>query len=221
MKKLIVTAALGVAMSTSVLAEESSVISGLGVGANVGALSGLGIEVNYPINEYVQVRAGTSTGLGYSDDLSDTDVTYQAEVDGSFHRLALDVHPFGGTFFLSAGYALNNFAMSVSADGTASERVGGQTISSDFTLNGELAWDDGATLTLGWGHSPASGWGASLELGAIMTGAAVATLSGTTSDPQYQQELDNALAQEERDLQEEVKDLEILPIVQAGVTYRF
>jgi hypothetical protein len=76
-------------------------------------------------------------------------------------------------------------------------------------------------LSLGWGHSPAVGWGAMFEVGAIFTGAPDVSLTGTTTDTASQDALNVALADEETKLKNDVGDYDFLPILQAGVTYRF
>jgi hypothetical protein len=75
-------------------------------------------------------------------------------------------------------------------------------------------------LSLGWGHSPAEGWGAMFEVGAIFTGAPDVALSGTF-DGSEDATLNAALKDEETKLKNDVGDFDFLPILQAGVTYRF
>lgn len=148
------------------------------------------------------------------------------KADGGIHRLNVDYHPFGGTFFLLAGYAFNDFKLkangSQTASGTNPVTVGDTEFTSgSINVNGQLDWDSAPMLSLGWGHSPAQGWGAMVEIGAIFTGAPDVSLSGTVSEPALQSQLDSALVEEEKKLKNDVGDFDFLPVLQAGVTYRF
>lgn len=227
MKKLAMAAALSSAMVASNAAQANS-MEGVGLGVNYGLISGAGLEVNYPINDLLQVRGALSAGVGMSETADDTDIEYDVEADGGIHRLALDYHPFGGTFFLSAGYAINNFKLEADGTGTGSVEVGNTTYdNAELNLRGDLDWDNAPTLSMGWGHSPVRGWGAMVEIGAIFTGSPEVSLDGTgtynngtvdvSDDPNFQQ----ALRDEEKELKKDVGDVDFLPILQAGVTYRF
>ena len=220
--------ASAVMISTNVSA---SSVDGLSVGVNYGLFSGPTLELTYPINDTFQVRGALSAGMGLSDESegdTDQEIDYTAEADGGIHRLAVDYHPFGGTFFLSAGYAVNNFAFNTQGTGTGTVDVGDETYEgANISLKGQLAWSSAPTLSLGWGHSPSEGWGAIFEVGAIFTGAPDVSLTGTGT---YNDGADNvndapefiqALEDEKTDLKDDVADFTLLPIFQAGVTYRF
>lgn len=233
MKKTLLSAALASAVLVSSNASASA-LDGVGLGLNYGLISGPGLELNYPINDTFQVRGAISNGMGLSTTTDDTDVKYDLKADGGVHRLAIDYHPFQGTFFLSGGYAVNNFKLDASANVANGEvvKIGDKeyTSTGNLKLKGALEWDSAPTLSLGWGHSPSSGWGAMFEVGAIFTGAAKVSLVGTgkvkegtnpsvdvSSDPEVQASIDR----EKKKLQDDVAKLKFLPILQAGITYRF
>jgi len=232
MKKTIISLAMAsvVVASSQVSASEAD---GLGLGVNYGLISGPTLELTYPLTDTLQIRGALSSGMGISETASDTDIDYEVEADGGVNRLALDYHPFGNGFFLSAGYAMNNFSLDAVGTSSAAETVDigddTYTVTSDVALNGKLDWNSGATLTLGWGHSPAKGLGFLIELGAIFTGAADVDLSGTgtvsdgttTYDVSTDPTVLESIAAEEAKLEEDVADFEYLPVLQAGITYRF
>lgn len=235
MKKIAITAALASSL-VIVNAAQANSVEGLGVSANYGLFSGPTLELTYPINDVLQIRGALSSGMNLSETTSDTDIDYDVEADGGINRLALDYHPYGGTFFLSAGYAVNNFKLKANGTSAASGTVEiGDTqylIDSEVNLNGKLDWESGATFSMGWGHSPAQGWGAMFEIGAIFTGAPDVSLSGTglvedASNPGTQldvsdsPEVQEAIRKEEDKIENDVGDYNFLPILQAGVTYRF
>lgn len=199
----------------------------ISIGLNYGAFSGANLDLSYPINDNLQVRGSLSGGMDLSESTSDTDIEYEVETNGGIHRLALDYHPFANGFFLSAGYAINNFSL----DGTGSA-LSGQTVTigdtsynvdADVQLDASLEWDSAPTLSLGWGHSPAKGFGFLFEVGAYFTGAPDVSLAGTgTVDGlDVSTEIADDIAAEEKKLKEDVGDYDFLPMLQAGVTYRF
>ncbi|WP_028485582.1 hypothetical protein [Thiomicrorhabdus chilensis] len=224
MKKLVTAAAMGSALVMANTVQAASV-EGLGIGAGYGLFSGPTLELNYPINDVLQVRGALSAGMGINETTSDTEIEYDVKLDGGINRLALDYHPFGGAFFLSAGYAVNNFNVKANAHEQSEFVVGDNTYNGNVYLDGQIDWDSAPTLSLGWGHSPAQGWGAMVELGAIFTGSGQVDLNATgnvngtdvTQDSDFQADL----IREEKKLQDDVGDYDFLPILQAGVTYRF
>lgn len=228
MKKFIVASAMFAGSFASHSLYASS-MENIGLGINYGAFSGPSLELSFPISDTLQVRGALSGGMGLSETGSDTDIEYDVEADGGIHRLALDYHPFANGFFLSAGYAINNFELKTNGSKTAANvDVGDQSFANaDVALSGNLAWDNAPTLSLGWGHSPQQGLGFMVELGAFFTGAADVSLTGTgtydngavdvSTDPTFQQ----AIKEEEAKVQKDVGDFDFLPMLQAGITYRF
>lgn len=218
MKKTIVSAIIGTALALPTLASANAA-SGVGVAVNYGLISGPAFELTYPINDLFQVRGALSTGMSLSETSNDTDVNYKVKADGGVHRLSMDYHPFAGSFFLSAGYAFNDFKLKANASET-NPTIDGKTINGNVNIKGAIEWDSAPMLSLGWGHSPAEGWGAMFEIGAIFTGTPDISLKGTT-DTGSQSDLDEALKAEERKLKKDVANYDFLPVLQAGITYRF
>lgn len=230
MKKTALSTLIAAGLLGTSLASHASGIDKIGVGVGYEVVSGATLELNYPINDIFLVRGSLSRGAGYSLTESEDNVNYKAKADGGINRLALNYHPFKGAFFLSAGYAFNDFSLNVDGAGTGSIKVGSESFdNASLKLKGVVEWDSAPTLSLGWGHSPSSGWGLMTELGVIFTGTPGASLTGTgsydngggpvdvSSDPTFQ----NALKAEERKLQKDIADASFLPILQIQATYRF
>ncbi|WP_319380597.1 hypothetical protein [Thiomicrorhabdus sp.] len=228
MKKGIIAAVFVGLSSMQVQALEDS---NVGVGVNYGLLSGPTLEINYVISPMLQVRGSFSSGMGMSGHQKEDNIDYKVDQDGGINRIAFDYHPFAGNFFVSAGYAQNNvkFDMNAFSNGETVTLGNEDFVTKNANLNGKAEWDNGATLTLGWGHSPAKGWGGMVEFGAIFTGATKVNLSGTgeiskngtdynlASDPTALQ----ALREEEKKIQDDVSSVDVFPIVQLGLNYRF
>ena len=217
------------------LSANASSINGLGIGINYGAFSGPALEISYPITETLQLRGALSSGMNVSETESTDGVDYDVSANGGINRLALDYHPFNNGFFLSAGYAINNFALDADGDVADTETVTigdtDYTATSAVKLNGNLDWDNAPTLSIGWGHSPSEGLGFLIEVGAYFTGAPDVSLngSGTVSDgtttfdvsDEIADEITDDIRAEEKNLQDDVGDYDLLPMLQAGITYRF
>ncbi|MBF6058917.1 MULTISPECIES: hypothetical protein [Thiomicrorhabdus] len=228
MKKWMASALLvGFPLIQAQAAEDANIA----VGVNYGLLSGPTFEMTYAVSPKFQMRGSFSSGMGLSGHQKEDNIDYKVEQDGGINRIAFDYHPFAGNFFISAGYAQNNvkFDMNAYSDGETIT-LGNETYTSkNANLFGQADWDNGATVTLGWGHSPTSGWGGIVELGAIFTGATNVNLSGTgeivkngttydlATDPVALQ----ALSEEEQKIQDDVSSVDVFPIVQVGINYRF
>ncbi|MDX1352313.1 MAG: hypothetical protein R3254_04820 [Thiomicrorhabdus sp.] len=217
MKKLL----LGTALFAGSFASHSlyaSSMENVGLGINYGAFSGPTLELSYPISDSVQVRGALSTGMSLSEKGKETDIEYDVDSSGGIHRLALDYHPFNNGFFLSAGYAVNNFELDANGSGT-NVTVGDTPFTADVAINSTIKWDNAPTLSLGWGHSPQKGLGFMIEAGAFFTGSPNSNMTGTCTGTCTG--FDEALNKEEEKLQKDVADYDFLPMLQAGMTYRF
>ncbi|GKT11477.1 MAG: hypothetical protein ISEC1_P0441 [Thiomicrorhabdus sp.] len=229
MKKLLLSTMAVTAFSLPFSASAASEdLKDLGVAINYGLFSGATLELSYPVGNDLHVRGALSAGMGLSETStgSATEPTYAVEASGGIHRLALDYRPFNGGFFLSGGYAINSYAIDISSTITSAVTVGEVNYSTaNATLAGQLSWNNAPTLSLGWGHSPAEGWGGLFEVGAIFTGAPEVSLTGTGTldglDVSNDASVLAALNDEETKIKDEVANFDFLPIIQVGVTYRF
>ena len=228
MKKLLLSTMAVTAFALPLSASATEDLKDLGVAVNYGLFSGATLELSYPVGNDLNVRGALSAGMGLSETStgSATEPTYAVEANGGIHRLALDYRPFGNGFFLSGGYAINSYAIDVTSSLTSAVTVGSTSYGvANATLTGQLSWNNAPTLSLGWGHSPAEGWGGLFEVGAIFTGAPDVSLTGTGTldglDVSSNTTVLAALNAEETKIKDEVANFDFLPIIQAGVTYRF
>lgn len=234
MKKILTATTLAVAtLSASTGYAQVNPMDKVGVAVGVDLISGPTVELSYPITDYVSVRGSLSTGWSFDETQEEDGIDYKLQTDGAINRLAVDVRPFQGSFFLSAGYGLSNFKLSGNGMVQSGNQfdLGNDTYTADTDVNiaADLDWDSSPTLSLGWGHSPSKGFGFLFEMGAAFTGATNASLAGTgdvTREGGGSFSLDSAegqqaLAEEEAKLQDDVSDVDLLPIVRMAVTYRF
>lgn len=237
MKKLLLSTMAATAFALPMTASAAPAeLDDVGLAVSYGLFSGPTLELSYPINDELSVRGALSSGMSgsTSQNGTGTEPDYDISIGGGIHRLALDYRPFGGSFFLSGGYAINSYKLEATATtpDSITVDVGGTEYTADgsMTLNGEVEWSNAPMLTLGWGHSPSEGWGALFEIGAIFTGAPDVNISGSglvddgaggTWDVSTEPQVVAAINEEEAKLKKDIADFDFMPILQAGVTYRF
>lgn len=194
------------------------------VTGGVGTMGG-SVEGQFQVNEYFQLRAGANY-LTFDADIDVDDITYEGEPDFSGFGAFVDVHPFGNSFFLTGGAYAGGKEIDLLASSTVAVDIGGVTFTpAEYgRLEGDVAFDDVApflglgfdTTFTGSGH-----WGFNIMAGAAVFGSGDVTLDavgGTLSnDPILQAEL----AREIQDIENEIEDYELWPVVQLGLSYRF
>lgn len=196
-----------------------------------GGTLGIGPEVGYRLNETLGVRA-SATFLGVSHEFDSDDITYDGSVDLESYGAMLDLYPFGGGFRVSGGFRINSNRAKATAEPT-----GGT-----FTFNGvdydattlvtsartRAKVDDFApALTLGYAGGNRSGFVFGVEAGALFQGSAKIdpiTITGTCANPGANPACATIAADleaERRDVQDDVDDYKVYPILQLTVGYRF
>jgi len=232
LKAVIVTGLLAAMGSVQAEDEGSSQAeddSGLGLGLAIkGSTLGNGFEIGKSLNENFNVRLGLSS-LSQSDNQTIDDVEYDTELDFSSTALYLDYHPFKGTFHLTLGYINSANALNATAQPAIPVEIGtviyqpGDIGQLDATID----FKSGPYLGFGWGNVPASGFGFSLELGILQSGAPKASLvasnlsAAITSNQAAMDSLNTALRKEEANMQADLNEFELFPVIAAGISYGF
>lgn len=196
-----------------------------------GGTLGIGPEVGYRLNETFGVRASASF-LGVSHEIDSDDVTYDGSFDLESYGAMVDLYPFGGGFRVSGGFRINNNRASADAEPT-----GGT-----FTFNGvdydtttlvtsartRARVDDFApALTIGYAGGNRSGFVFGVEAGALFQGSAKIdpiTITGTCATAPATLGCGTIAADleaERRDVQDDVDDYKVYPILQLTLGYRF
>lgn len=199
----------------------------IAAGITAGTL-GIGPEIGYRFNRTLGARAN-ATFLGFSFDVDTTDVDYDVDVDLQSAGLMLDIFPTGSGFRISVGGRYNG--STGDADGTPQDRVRingfvfqpaeiGQ-IRGDFTLDAFAP-----ALTIGYGGTIRPGFVFSVEAGALFQGKIhVGRLrfeEGTASEEIVAMPVVQArLASEREELQDELDQYQVYPILQFGLGWRF
>ncbi len=199
----------------------------LGVAAKAGTL-GLGAEVSVPLLPHTRLRGGINY-FTYSFDKTISDVNYEFEPEYNTVSAVLDVHPFGGAFFLSGGVYFNN--NSVDVTGTLDRRriPAGYSqyayLADMVSISGDVEFNPIAPYAgIGWrSNSDTSGWGLAIELGVLFQGAPdVKNLRvNAPVDVNGISEVQRFLAEQEKEIEDELDWFEYYPVASVMLTYHF
>jgi hypothetical protein len=195
------------------------------VSAKVSTL-GLGAEVLTKITPRINARLGINT---FDYDFSETEsgIEYDIELQLSSCALLCDWHPFEGGFRISGGLVLNNNELemigrqSASATYTIDDTI--YTSDQVGTLKAEIDFNDIVPYAgIGWGNAFGGDkrWGFVFGIGVVFQGSPEVSLTATgtsASDATFQAELAN----EKKQLEDELEDFKYYPVIALSITYKF
>lgn len=217
--KLMALALLATSLSHTAMAEGDFAITG-----GIGTMGGT-VEGQFQVNEYFLLRAGANY-LAFDEDIDVDDITYDGELDFSGFGAFVDVHPLGNSFYVTGGAYAGGKDIDLVASSTVAVEIGGVvfTPAEYGRLEGDVSFDDVAPF-VGLGFDTtfegSGNWGFNVLAGAALFGSGDVTLEavgGTLSnDPILQAQL----AQEIQDIENEIEDYELWPVLQVGLSYRF
>lgn len=203
----------------------------VGIAATAGTL-GIGAELTIGGSSQVQGRLGIH-GYSYSDRREASDIEYDADADLRTATGFLD-WPGGRGFRLTGGLVYNGTEVTGRSLPPASGfyDIGGVAVPVSIlgTLDADVEWKPIVPYAgLGWGRAPGSGsgFGVTLDLGVLFQGEGEVTLTpripagSPLNDPLAREALQILLDREERDLQEDIDDYDLYPVVSLGISYRF
>ena len=202
---------------------EAALPYGLFVSPAVSTL-GLGLEAGTRLNESFGLRFG-GNWLGFDYDGVEGDVDYDADVTLASLGALVDYHPFGGGFRLSGGLRFNFNQADLDGTPTDDIDIGNATFSPDEvgTLTGDATFDTLAPyLGVGYGATLLEGsLSVGFDLGVMYQGQASVDLdaeSGLLSDDAV---LQANLAIEEDEVEDDLEDFIVYPVIGLAVIYRF
>lgn len=212
-------ALIATSLSLAASAEGNFAVTG-SVGTTGGAVEG-----QVKVNELFQLRASANY-LAFDESIDVDDISYDGDVDFSGFGAFVDVHPFGGSFFLTGGAYTGAKEIDLTATSDVTVDIGGVpfTPTEYGRLEGDVSFDDLAPF-VGLGFDTtfegSGNWGFSLVAGAALFGSgdvSLESVGGTRSnDPIVQAAID----QEIQDIEDEIEDYELWPVLQVGLSYRF
>lgn len=158
-------------------------------------------------------------------DFTDTEAWDGARYDTSTRLggsgVLVDIAPWDGSFFISAGLFINDVKIEAVSE-RGDYNIGGQTVN-DAHIYGEANFSERVPwLGFGWRFfhdGKKQGLGGSLDIGAWFNGEADVEIR--TDQPSFDAYNRAAIEQEEENVEEDMRNGEILPVVKLGLMYYF
>ena len=204
----------------------------VGIAGTAGTL-GIGAELTIGGSSQLEGRLGIH-GYEYSERREASDIEYDGEASLRTATAFLDWHPGGRGFRLTGGLVYNGTEVTGSSLPPASGvyDIGGVPVPVALvgTLDGKVEFDPIVPYAgLGWGRAPGSGsgFGVTLDLGVIFQGEGEVTLTpiipagSPLNEPLAREALQILIEREEREMQEDIVDYDMYPVVSLGISYRF
>lgn len=228
---------LASALSTSLLLLPAISSAGnLGIAAKASTL-GLGLEADYIISDTLSVRVQVNQ-YDYDDTFDEDGIEYEGALELSSVGALVDWHPFGGGFRISAGGFNVDNEISGVGSGVGTYQIGDEEYTVDvgdtLQVTSTMTLGDGFKpyLGIGWGHSPANTGGLllSFDVGILFQGSPEVDLDarGTAEDPfgnpvdfSTDPTVQAEVRKEERNLEDDLKEFDLYPVVSIGIGWRF
>jgi hypothetical protein len=205
----------------------------LAVTAKGGTLGG-GVELTVGLSPQWNLRLG-GNAFNFTDDRREVrGIFYDATARLRTASALLDLHPGGGGFRLSAGAIYNDTRIDGNSLVPASGfyDLGGTPVpaSQVGTLDGQIKFDPVVPYVgLGWGNAVGAGGRLrfAADLGAMFQGKSKVTLTpqipagSPLNSPVARAVLQVLLDREEADIEKDVANYTVYPVVSIGVSYRF
>ena len=193
------------------------------IGGSIGT-TGAAVEAQIQVLPGLQLRGGYNYFQYEADDTYDG-VDYTGDLDLNSIGAFVDFHPFGNGFLITGGAFLGEKTLDLLARPANNVQIGNQTYTPAQvgTLGMAADLEDTAPFVgIGWDTTFENpGIAFKFIAGAMFTGSPQVNLTATggtlVNDPAFQAQL----VQEEQNLQDEINDYEVYPVVQAGLTLSF
>lgn len=214
----------GMLLNMALMAEEMTPFA---VGGKVGTL-GLGIEGTVRIFDFLHLRLGYNN-FDYSYDGTESDVEYDFELNLESITALVDFYPGTRSFHFTAGLVKNDNHISLDAsslNGSDRFEIGDVKFSGvDIgELSGDLDFEGLAPyLGIGFGNTvdPDATLTLYLDIGVVFQGSPDATLSSIGGRLSSNSFFRNELAKEEDNLESEVDQYDLYPVIAIGLSVHF
>lgn len=201
----------------------TAVLAGTSIGVG-GSTLGFQFTLAHSLSDTLTIKLAHSLA-SYDSDGETDGVDYEYDLDFSSTAVLLDWHAFNSGFRFTAGAVVNDNEIS------ATSKVSGLTIevgNTVFTneqvgrLEGDIGFDSLAPYVgIGWGRAVAEGFAFSFDLGLMIQGEPEVELRSVGGSQSNNAILINEVEREEQELQDDVDDFDMYPVVSLGVSYSF
>ncbi|VAW84617.1 hypothetical protein MNBD_GAMMA16-552 [hydrothermal vent metagenome] len=185
---------------------------------------GLGVEVTTNLLPDVNARVGFNT-FNIDRDATEDGIDYEIELEMQTVTGFIDWHPFTTGFRTTLGLVVNGNELNMKARSATSYDIGGTvyTPAQVGTLTGVVGFDNIAPyLGIGWGDAVGAdkNWSFVFDLGVLFQGEEDINLSADgllANNAAFQADLE----QEKQQLEQDLDDFELFPVLAFGVSYKF
>ncbi len=222
MKKILAATALFLLFSQASYAETAV---GLGIGT-LGAKLHFSQSLSEDFSLRLEYNGANIDTEGEAESTTVVDgIDYDVELELSSFSLLLDWHPFNNTFRFTAGGLINDNRIRAESDiGNNDVEIGDQvfTAAQVGQVRGDITFDSFAPyFGIGWGRVKKKGFSFVADIGVAFQGepeAELESFGGTLSNNQV---LLDEIDREEAELQEDLDDFELYPVLSVGFSYTF
>lgn len=203
-----------------------------GVSVKAGTL-GVGADVTFGLNEEFNVRVG-GNWFSYSYDDFEFDEDEDPELAAAIDKVEMSIdflsvgalvdwHPGGGGFRVSAGAFFNGNEGSLSVASGSMITVN----DTEYQLEGLDGTIDFTAIApyvgIGWGNAADtdSHWHFAADLGVLIQGGPDVSVTALASDPALQDALNDDIAVEIQELEDDIDRFFVYPVLALGVSYTF
>lgn len=199
----------------------------IGVSAKVGGL-GAGVEVTQYYNDMYAARLGIGQ-LKFSKDFDEDGVNYKGDLKVGGVNLFGDIHPFRGSFRVTGGIIKMDTGLKGDAkfNGSGSIDINGNTYTSAEvgSVNADVKWNK-VRPYIGIGYDGGNtdkdgGFFVTSDFGLIYAGKASVSVNATCVNPAVCAALDTDVQAQKKKIEDGVGKMEIIPVAQITVGYKF
>lgn len=234
MRSLLVAVPCALMLSTANAATPQVAVGGslglMGIGAD------LFVKFNDKVNGRLSGRFGSIDADGEEDGID-----YNGSLDLSTTGALIDFHPWGGSFRITGGVYSNSNELDLEATSPNNAEIGDVTYNiTDGKVNSNVSFDSTAPyLGIGWGNPMKAGsrWTFMTDIGVLFQGSPSADISATGDvelnrngqtlgfeigdGSALDQEFQGELKKEQDNLNDDLEDFDMMPVVSVGLSYRF
>jgi hypothetical protein len=199
--------------------------TGIAIAPKIGS-TGVGADLTIRVAPTLNVRLGAQ-GWSRSETRTQQEIEYDAELKLISGQVLLDIHPGGQGFRVSAGANFNGNEVTAVSTEDAVYVINGTPYPVGLVgrLHGKVETNTVAPyLGIGWGNAVAPGakWRFAADVGAFYQGSPKVSLRAESPFlPLLPDSFEEDLEAERQEIEDDISDYTVYPVISLGVSYRF
>jgi len=211
--------------------QTSPTTSGWGITPEISTL-GIGATVTKSITPNLNAKLGVR-GFGTNANISESGIDYDAKLNLFSVSTLVDYHPWKNSGFRLTGglvFQDNNIEGTGKSNSNQKIQIGDQEYTSDQlgSVKAKVSFPNSVApyLGIGWGNAvkPGNRWSFSANLGVMFTGSPKVNLApqfGGAATPEIRNQIQADVEKERQQLENDLKWLNIYPVLSLGLSYQF